>query len=126
MALEFSVALPSDELRDLMQRIGVKFAIQNPLPACATLPELEESMTSLWSHIDWGWVQLTQDVSCLTIQHHCAPLISAFGAEHSSWIYGFLQGAYQQWFNEAGASHLQVRPAAVVDAWGSVRLELSL
>ena len=126
MAVEFSAALPSDELRDLMQRIGVKFALQNPLPTCTTLMQLQESITSQWSHIDWGWTQLTQDTSCLTIQHHCAPLISAFGAENSSWIYGFLQGAYQQWFDSAGANHLQVRQAATEDAWGSVRFELSL
>jgi len=44
MAVEFSAALPSDELRDLMQRIGVKFALQNPLPTCTTLMQLQELM----------------------------------------------------------------------------------
>lgn len=126
LAVEFSGALPNEELRDLMHRIGVKFALQNPLAACETLTALQGAMVSLWSHIDWGVVELAQESACITIRHHCAPLPSAFGADQGDWIYGFLQGAYQQWFDAAGARNLRVGPAMEMDAWGSVKFELSL
>lgn len=123
---EFGSALPSDELRDLMHRIGMKFAAQNPLPPCETLTLLQEEMTDFWDQIDWGWVSLAQDARCLNIDHHCAPLASAFGTDQGDWIHGFLQGVYQQWFDSAGAQRLRVSPAVAADAWGSVRFELSL
>lgn len=126
MAAEFSGALPSDELRDLMHRIGMKFALQNPLPACETLTALQDAMSALWNPIDWGWVSLVQDSRCLTIHHQCAPLTSAFGADQGDWMHGFLQGAYQQWFDAAGAHHLRVGSAMAADAWGSVKFELSI
>ncbi len=126
ISAEFASALPDDELRDLMHRIGMKFAVQNPLPACETLTLLQEEMTSFWKQIDWGWVTLTQDARCLNIDHCCAPLASAFGTDQGDWMHGFLQGVYQQWFDSAGAQRLRVSPAVNADTWGSVRFELSL
>ena len=125
MGAEFSGALPGDELRELMHRIGMKFAVQHPLPACKTLTSLQEAMTVFWQSIGWGWVSLAQDAMHLSIHHHCAPLVSAFGADHGEWTHGFLQGVYQQWFEAAGSDHLRVSQAAATDAWGSAKFELS-
>lgn len=125
MGAEFRDALQRDELRELMHRIGMKFAVQHPLPACETLTSLQEEMAAFWRPIGWGWVSLTQDSMRLSIHHHCAPLASAFGADHGEWTHGFLQGVYQQWFDAAGAHHLRVGQAAITDAWGSARFELS-
>lgn len=125
LAAEFVAALPPEDLRALMFRVGARFAADHPLPACATVEDLQRSMTAVWTSIDWGWVDLTQEVAQLNIHHSLSPVSAAFGPGHVHWSGGFLEGVYQSWFDQAGAGQLKVVQCAPADAWGCVHLQLS-
>lgn len=125
LGAEFVEALPEAELGRLMERIGTRFALDQPLPATDTLPQLEDAMNQLWSGLSWGQVQLRQAVDGLEIEHRYSPLAAAFGEARLSWTAGFLQGVYQQWFEAAGASGLRVQPVRQADALGSLWFRLA-
>lgn len=125
LAAEFAAALPPEDLRALMFRVGTRFAAEHPLPACATLDDLQRSMTAVWERIDWGWVRLTQESAQLDICHSLSPVSAAFGPSHVLWSGGFLEGVYQSWFEQAGAGQLKVAQVAPADAWGGVHLQLA-
>ncbi|WP_233589841.1 cellulose biosynthesis protein BcsD [Acidovorax sp. FJL06] len=125
LAAEFAAALPPEDLRALMFRVGARFAAEHPLPACATLDELQRGMTAVWERIDWGWVRLTQEAAQLDIRHSLSPVSAAFGPSHVLWSGGFLEGVYQAWFEQAGAGQLKVVQVAPADAWGGVHLQLA-
>lgn len=125
MASEFKQALSSDELRELMFRVGQRFALAHPLTPCTTLSDLQLHMSQVWRDADWGWVTLVQQKEQLDILHHCAPLLSGMGQSNVDWSLGFLQGTYQQWFDAAGAGPLRVAPGEATDAWGSASFSLS-
>ncbi len=124
LGAEFASALAPQDLSALMSRVGTRFAAEHPLPPCATLDDMERSMTAVWQGMDWGWVQLTQGPSQLDIRHSLSPLSAAFGAEHAIWSGGFLEGVYQGWFQQAGAGHLKVVQSEPADRWGCVHLQL--
>lgn len=125
LAAEFVAALAPEDLRALMARVGARFAADHPLPACATLEDLQRSMTAVWAGVGWGWVDLTQEAAQLNIQHRLSPVSAAFGPNHGDWSGGFLEGVYQTWFEQAGAGQLKVVQCAPADAWGCVSLQLS-
>lgn len=125
LASEFASALSPEDLRALMARVGMRFAVTHALPRCGTLEELQCAISAVWEPADWGWVHLTQAADHLDIHHTLSPLFSAFGSEHVSWAGGFLEGAYQQWFNQAGSGQLRVSLAAPIDAWGCAHLRLA-
>jgi len=125
LAAEFAAALPPEDLRALMFRVGVRFAADHPLPACATVEDLQRGMTAVWERIDWGWVDLTQEVGQLNIHHSLSPVSAALGPDHVQWSGGFLEGVYQSWFEQAGAGPLKVAQCAPADAWGCVHLQLA-
>jgi len=79
LAAEFAAALPPEDLRALMFRVGVRFAAEHPLPACATLDDLQSSMAAVWDRIGWGGVRLQQTAAQLDIHHDLSPLSAAFG-----------------------------------------------
>lgn len=125
LAAEFTQVLSNDELRELMFRVGERFASANPLGPCATLPELQQRMTDVWRDADWGWVALVQLQGQLSITHHCAPLVAGMDENNIGWSLGFLQGVYQKWFDAAGANALRVTPGEPIDTWGSASFFLS-
>lgn len=125
LAAEFVAALPPEDLRALMFRVGARFAADHPLPACATVEDLQRSMTAVWKSIGWGWVDLAQEAAQLNIHHRLSPVSAAFGPDHVQWSVGFLEGVYQSWFEQAGAGQLKVVQCAPADAWGCVHLQLS-
>lgn len=125
LAAEFKEALSSEELRELMFRVGERFASANLLGPCTTLPDLQQRMTDVWRSTDWGWVTLVQQKEHLSIHHHCAPLLTGMDKSNVDWSLGFLQGTYQQWFDAAGASPLKVAPGESTDPWGSASFSLS-
>lgn len=125
LSSEFSEALAPQDLRALMFRVGVRFAADHPLAQCTTLNEMQSGMTAIWRSIDWGWVDLEQDATQLTIRHTLSPMTAAFGHEHVDWSCGFLEGVYQSWFQQAGAGQLKVSQAESADAWGCVVLHLA-
>lgn len=124
MKQEFTAALPPQELRRLMVRVGRRFAQSHPLQARETLPQLQQEMNRIWSERDWGTVEIAQSDRELTINHQFSPLSAAFGASDAEWSTGYLQGVYQQWFDTAGATGLKVETANQSDQWGSARFRL--
>lgn len=125
LASEFTQALSTEELRELMFRVGERFACAHLLGPCATLSDLQQRMTDVWCNADWGSVTLVQHEKQLSILHHCTPLLASMGKSNIDWSLGFLQGAYQQWFDTAGAGSLRVAPGESTDAWGSASFSLS-
>ena len=125
LAAEFTQALSNDELRELMFRVGERFASAHLLGPCATLSDLQRRMTDVWHSADWGSVTLVQQKEQLSIGHHCAPLLAGMDESNIDWSLGFLQGAYQKWFDTAGAGPLRVAPGEPTDAWGSASFSLS-
>ena len=125
LAAEFAAALPPEDLRALTFRVGVRFSAEHPLPACATLDDLQSSMAAVWDRIGWGGVRLQQTAAQLDIHHDLSPLSAAFGSGHAAWSVGFLEGVYQSWFDQAGAVQLLVAQSAHADAWGCVHFQLA-
>jgi hypothetical protein len=105
LAEEFETQLGTAQLRQLMARIGVKFAGSHPPGDCATLDQLTSFLNTTWSSLDWGFVNLVERDEYLAIQHYCAPL-AAFGAAADAWTPAFLEGAYQHWLQQLGAGAL--------------------
>jgi hypothetical protein len=108
LAQEFETQLDTAHLRELMARIGVRFADAHPAGACATLDELVAFFNTTWSSLDWGFVNLVEQDEYLAIEHFCAPL-AAFGNTAATWTPAFLEGAYQRWLSELGAAGLALR-----------------
>ncbi|MDD0810845.1 cellulose biosynthesis protein BcsD [Curvibacter sp. RS43] len=125
MAEEFASALPADQLRTLAQRIGVRFANALPLTVQPTLDGVQTEMSRVWLDLDWGWVSLQQHDDHVDIHHQGSPLVSAFGSAGGDWALGFLEGVYQQWFEQQGAPGLRVTQSQAADGWGSVCFRLS-
>jgi len=105
LALEFQDQLDSAQLRQLMHAVGSRFASGHPLADCTSLAAMTAALNELWSDIDWGYVQLHEEVDHLDICHFCAPL-TAFGPSAAAWAPAFLEGAYRQWMSDAGAGEL--------------------
>jgi hypothetical protein len=111
LAAEFESQLDRNELRQLMFRIGQRFAAGQPLPACESTAELASAFNAAWASIQWGCVELADEGDYLRITHYGAPL-PAFGSEALAWTPAFLQGAYQAWLDAMGAAQLHVVQAA--------------
>ncbi|MES2188258.1 MAG: cellulose biosynthesis protein BcsD [Pseudomonadota bacterium] len=124
---EFAAQLDEADLRALMRRMGARFAQEADvdLGDCRTLEDLQLAMGRVWVNLDWGWVVLADHGEYLEIRHHCAPLVSAFGADALRWSPGFLEGVYQEWFSRADAGELQVRQSAEPDLAGSIEFRLA-
>ena len=78
LATEFEAQIGRDELRQLMHRVGCRFAAAHPLPACGSTAELAQTLNLYWQDMDWGYVELSDEAEYLRIVHYCAPL-QAFG-----------------------------------------------
>ena len=128
LAEEFEGQLGVPELRELMRRIGERFARTAVLGACETVRDLEAAINSVWAARDWGWVQVFDGDDYLAIRHYCSPLRTAFGEASASWASGYLEGVYQQWFNALGVNaslQLRVREALQADADGALEFRLA-
>ncbi|MCU4117535.1 cellulose biosynthesis protein BcsD [Variovorax sp. N23] len=127
LAIELSAGLPPEENRRLFARIGARVAQQLPLARCDTLEALEGAFNARWEAIGWGFARLEEGAETLSITHACSPLGVAFGADAAGWTRGFLEGAYQTWFQAQG-SPVGLRVQAVADdeesAGTQVRLAL--
>ncbi|WP_345814882.1 cellulose biosynthesis protein BcsD [Paraburkholderia sp. PREW-6R] len=107
LAAEFEAQLGHDELRQLMHRVGTRFAHTHPLPDCGSTSALQETLNQVWQQMDWGFVELADEAQSLCILHYCAPL-QAFGKTALTWTPAFLEGAYQTWLSALGAQGLSV------------------
>jgi hypothetical protein len=124
LADEFEAQIGPDELRQLMNRVGRRFAHAQPLGECASTVELADALNQIWRDSDWGFVELSDEPDYLRIVHRCAPL-TAFGHEALAWTPAFLEGAYEQWLSEMGAEGLSVLQAGPFDENASIEFRLS-
>ncbi|CAB3751972.1 cellulose biosynthesis protein BcsD [Paraburkholderia humisilvae] len=108
LAEEFETQLETAQLRELMARIGVRFADAHPAGACATLDDLTSFFNNTWSSLDWGFVNLVEQDDYLAIEHFGAPL-GAFGEAAGTWAPAFLEGAYRHWLQGLGAGALALQ-----------------
>jgi hypothetical protein len=124
LADEFEAQIGRNELRQLMNRIGRRFAEAHPLPACESVADLVDSLNALWRETDWGFVSLAEEPEYLSITHYCAPL-RAFGASALAWTPAFLEGAYQHWLGALGADGLAVKQSGEFDEHSAVEFRLA-
>lgn len=123
LAEEFGEQIGQNELRQLMHRVGQRFATANPLAACNTTPELSDAVNGVWNAIDWGFAELTDAPDHLRIVHYCAPLL-AFGSNAIAWTPAFLEGTYQGWLTSIGAEGLSVVQASEFSEDASLEFRL--
>lgn len=124
LAEELGATCAPADLRMLSRNAGLRFATSVTLHPCPTLDELQFAVSQQWQALDWGWTQVQQQTDHVEIRHYCSPLVAAFGNSASEWVSGFLEGAYQQWFEQQGADGLQVSQAHPMDSWGCVSFRL--
>ena len=126
LAAEFASQIDVGELRALMKRIGTRFAVNNPIPPCTSITEIQGAMSAVWLDSEWGWVEVDEVDRAMRIVHQCAPLWSAFGPESVDWTPAFLEGVYQQWLVALGAGDLlRVRQVTRMDEFGRIEFRLS-
>jgi hypothetical protein len=123
LAGEFSDQLDQDELRQLMARVGMRFAAAHPLGPCESTDDLANALNARWREMEWA------TPSCPTNRHFCASFITRrrcapLGAGHLGWSAAFLQGAYQGWFDSVGAAGLRVTQDVVPQ--DDARIELRI
>jgi len=99
---ELSSQLSDDELRQLLFRLGSRFAEAYPLGACADVTALEAAFNQVWSRIQWGYASVSDLGRHLQVTHRACPLPAALQVT-SDVAGGFLQGVYSGWLSAAGA-----------------------
>lgn len=104
---EFTDQLDRDALRQLMARIGMRFAAAHPLGSCESTDDLADALNAHWRDMEWGYAELSAEHEFLRIVHYAAPL-RALGNDPLAWSPAFLQGAYQAWLDSVGGTGLRV------------------
>ncbi|MEK7913529.1 cellulose biosynthesis protein BcsD [Burkholderia contaminans] len=112
LAGEFADQLDRDELRQLMARIGMRFAAAHPLGPCESTDDLANGLNAHWRDRQWGYAELSDEHDFLRVIHYAAPL-RAFGEDRLAWSSAFLEGVYQGWFDSVGATGLRVTQEGV-------------
>lgn len=92
-----------------LQQMGDTLAVRHPLPAAATVADLERRINDVLAEFDWGCVDVQPHDNALEIVHLAVP--AAGGAlDERRWLMAFgavLQGLYARWLREqGGASHV--------------------
>ena len=123
LAEEFEAQIGQGELRQLMYRVGCRFAAAHPLPPCASTADLADALNARWQEADWGYVELVDEADYLRISHSCAPL-QAFGSTALAWTPAFLEGVYQTWLSALGAEGLSVAQASEFDEYATIEFRL--
>ena len=93
--------LDADAREGMLRMVGARMAGLMPLPASATLGELEARMNDTLATTDWGYVQLSLDVNSRTVllRHVAAPLVGTHADLTGSWVGAVLEGLYGAWFS---------------------------
>jgi len=100
---ELSAQMPASEIRGFFAVLGRRWARTMPLPAIHDLKDFEHAANAALAAVDWGWVKVRDLGSSVELQHSCAPLRTAFGAEALSWAPGLIEGLLSEWLREQGA-----------------------
>lgn len=99
LGAEFAAELDPAEMQGLLARIGRRFGRLRTLPACTSLAELEVAANACWADLDWGRCRLREEPTQVVIEHLAPPINLVLDGD---WADGFLQGAYQAWFEQQG------------------------
>jgi len=98
--------------RRFLVLMGGNLARQHPLPASATLGELEDNLNQLLSHFDWCVVKIEATQQQLTLVHIAWPAAPQ-GQAHELWtlaLIALLEGAYAEWLlAQGGQSYVPLR-----------------
>lgn len=99
---ELATQLAPGELRQLLVRLGSRFAETNPLGPCADVASLQAAFNRVWAPMQWGYATVSDMEQHLVVTHRACPLPAALqcDAEVSG---GYLEGAYGTWLQAAGA-----------------------
>ncbi|MBU9296685.1 cellulose synthase [Burkholderia multivorans] len=124
LADELTDQLDRDELRQLMARIGARFAAAHPLPSCESTRDLATALNARWREAQWGYTELADEHDFIRITHYAAPL-RALGNDNLAWSPAFLQGAYQCWFDSVGAVGLHVVQQASPENDAKIELRIA-
>ena len=108
----------------LLRAVGGRMAALAPMPACATLAELESRMNDVLAAADWGYVQLSLDATAkaLLINHAAAPLVSTHHDATGTWVTAVLEGLYGAWLAAQPGAEGQVPIRRLPASAGSVSL----
>jgi hypothetical protein len=130
-ANEFVSNPNTGNIKEVMYKIGYRFATQSPLPTCNSLDDFKASMNSDWQDQDWGWVDLEETADSLRIIHHQSTNASltnnVFGEQTKIWGPAILEGAYQKWLSAMGAGEsLKVTQSGETDEFGTTEYRLKV
>ena len=90
--------------RRFLTLMGGDLARQYPLPAAATLGELENNLNQLFSHFDWGVVKIEATQQYLQLVHLAWPAAPQT-QDAELWriaLIALLEGAYAEWLQAQG------------------------
>lgn len=99
----------------MMRLVGGRMAALMPLPACATLAELEARINDALASVDWGYVQMSLDMNnrAMVLRHVAAPMVGTHADLNGTWIGSVLEGLYAGWLgSQPGAE-----PSVPVRKW---------
>jgi len=105
-----------DAGREAMLRlVGARMAALMPLPACATLAELETRINDALATVDWGYVEMSLDLGnrTMVLRHVAAPMVGTHADLNGNWIGSVLEGLYGGWLS----SQPGAEPSVPVRKW---------
>jgi len=101
-SVEFASKGDVKDLRAFMHQLGRTMASEFSIGDGSSLLALEAGINKVWLQLNWGWVEIIEEVDSLILAHHASPLKVAFGPEALSWSPALLEGIYAQWFDGLG------------------------
>lgn len=109
---------------DLLRTVGGRMALLFPLPACATLGELEARINDVLATTDWGFVQLSlgDGQGPLRIRHAAAPLVATDNDADGAWLGAVLEGLFGAWIGQQGGAVAGVQPRVTAARPGLLEL----
>lgn len=99
---ELASQLTPEELRQLLVRLGSRFAETNPLGPCEDVPALQNAFNRVWGPMQWGYATVSDLGQHLAVTHRACPLPAALQWD-AELVGGYLEGAYGVWLHAAGA-----------------------
>jgi len=98
--------------RRFLTLMGNNLARQHPLPAAATLGELEDNINHILSRFDWGVVKLEATSQQLALVHIAWPA-SPQGQDDALWpiaLIALFEGLYAEWLlSQGGQPYVPLR-----------------
>lgn len=106
------------EARSFLRHMGNRLAKIYPIAVYDSIQDLEKSMNTVFSNLNWGWVAIEVNDYSLLFSHGAFPLPS-FGkrqAECEAKIFSaLLEGLYYTWMTALGGSpNMVVRTQSIV------------